>query len=119
MTSLLIRWAISAAALFAAAYFVPGIHVSGITAALMAAAVAGFINATLGNVIKFFTWPARFLTLGLFSLVVNALMLWLSAAIVPGFRVDGFIAAFLGSLVLSIITTVGGWMLESSSKKPD
>ncbi|MBM3767579.1 MAG: phage holin family protein [Acidobacteria bacterium] len=119
MTSLLVRWAISAAAVFAAAYFVPGIHVSGVAAALMAAAATGFINATLGNLIKFFTWPARFLTLGLFSLVINALMLWLAAAIVPGFRVDGFIAAFLGSLVLSVITTVGGWMTESSSKKSD
>jgi len=64
-----------------------------------------------------FSRQARFLTLGLFSLVINALMLWLTAAIVPGFRVDGFIAAFLGSLVLSVITTVSGWMTES--KKSD
>ncbi len=53
MTSLLVRWAISAAALFAAAYFVPGIHVTGVTAAVMAAAATGFINATLGSLIKF------------------------------------------------------------------
>lgn len=117
MISLLVRWFIAAAALFAAAYFVPGIHVTGLPAALMAAAATGLINATLGNLIKFFTWPARILTLGLLSLAINALMFWLAAAIVPGFRVDGFVAAFLGSLVVSVVTTVGGWITADSSKK--
>ena len=112
MTNLLLRWLLSAAALFVVAYFVPGVSVSGFIAALIAAAAIGFINATLGAFIKFLAWPARVLTLGLASLVINALMLMLAAAIVPGFRVDGFIAAVLGSIVLSVVTAVGGWFLE-------
>lgn len=117
MTNLLWKWALSAAALFIVAYLVPGISVSGIVSAFLAAAAIGFINATLGAVIKFFAWPARILTLGLASLVINALMLMLAAALVPGFHVDGFIAAILGSILLSIVTTVGGWFLPEGDKK--
>ena len=111
MMNLLLKWALSAAALFVVAYFVPGVSVSGYVSALIAAAAIGFINATLGAVIKFFAWPLRVVTLGLMSLVINALMLMLAAALVPGFRVDGFIAALLGSIVLSVVTSVGGWFL--------
>lgn len=117
MTNLLLKWAMSAAALFVVAYFVPGVSVSGITAAFIAAAAIGFINATLGAIIKFFAWPLRVLTLGLMSLVINALMLMLAAAIVPGFRVDGFVAAVLGSLLLSVVTSVGGWLLSEGEAK--
>ena len=98
-------------ALFVVAYFVPGVSVSGFMSALIAAAAIGFIHATLGAVIKFFAWPFRVLTLGLVSLVINALMLMLAAAVVPGFRVDGFIAALLGSILLSVVTAVFGLFL--------
>ena len=111
MTNLLLRWLFSAVALFVVAYFVPGVSVSGFMSALIAAAAIGFINATLGAVIKFFAWPFRVLTLGLVSLVINALMLMLAAAVVPGFRVDGFIAALLGSILLSVVTAVFGLFL--------
>lgn len=117
MSNLLLKWMLSAAALFVVAYFVPGVTVSGITSALLAAAAIGLINATLGTVIKFFAFPLRVLTLGLFSLVINALMLWLAAALVPGFRVSGFVAAFVGSIVLSLVTMVGGWFLPDSNEK--
>ena len=103
----------SAVALVVVAYFVPGVSVSGFVAALVAAAAIGFINATLGAVIKFFALPLRIVTLGLASLVINALMLMLAAAVVPGFRVSGFIAALLGSIVLSLVTAVFGWFLPS------
>lgn len=117
MTNLLLRWAASAAALLIVAYFVPGVAVSGITAAFFAAAAIGFINATLGAVIKFFAWPLRMVTLGLASLVINAFMLMLAAAIVPGFRVDGFIAAVLGSALLTIVSAVIGWFLPGEERK--
>jgi putative membrane protein len=118
MTNLLLRWVIGAAALLVVAYFVPGVSVSGFVSALAAAAVIGFINATLGAVIKFFAWPLRVLTLGLVSLVINALMLMLAAALVPGFRVEGFIAAVLGSILLSVVTGAAGWLLgEGESRK--
>ena len=113
--NLLIRWACSAAALFAVAYVVPGISVSGVKAAFVAALVIGLINSTLGVVIKFFTFPLRFLTLGIFSLVVNALMLMLAAYLVDGFAVNGFIAAFLGSIALSIVN----WVLFSIFKQSE
>ena len=117
MTHLLLRWAAGAAALFIVAYFVPGVTVSGVTAAFVAAAAIGLINATLGAVIKFLAWPLRILTLGLASLVINACMLMLAAAIVPGFRVDGFVAALLGSILLSIVTAVLGWFLPGEEKR--
>ena len=117
MTNLLLRWVVSAVALLVVTYFVPGVSVSGFVAALVAAAAIGFINATLGAVIKFFALPLRIVTLGLASLVINALMLMLAAAIVPGFYVSGFIAALVGSIVLSLTTAVFGWFLSSDSEK--
>lgn len=113
MINLLLRWALSAAALFVVAYFVPGVTVTGVTAAFIAAAAIGFINATLGAVIKFLAWPVRVLTLGLASLVINAVMLLLAAAIVPGFRVSGFIAALFGSILLSIVTSLFDTLLPA------
>jgi putative membrane protein len=117
MVNLLLKWAMSAAALFVVAYFVPGVSVSGVRAAIIAAAAIGLINATLGAVIKFLAWPARVLTLGLASLVINALMLMLAAEIVTGFYVKGFIAALLGSILLSIVTSVFGWFLPEGENK--
>jgi putative membrane protein len=113
MMTLLLKWALSAVALLLVAYFVPGVSVSGFGTALVAAAVIGLVNATLGAVIQFFALPLRIVTLGLASLVINALMLMLAAALSPGFRVDGFFAALLGSIVLSLVTAVFGWFLPS------
>jgi putative membrane protein len=115
--NLIWKWILGAAALFVVAYFVPGVTVSGIPSALIAAAVIGLINATLGAIIKFLAFPLRVLTLGLFSLVINALMLWLAAALVPGFHVSGFVAAFVGSIVLSLVTMAGNWLLSDSDEK--
>ena len=110
MINLLIRWVISAASLLIVAYFVPGIHVNGFVTALIAAVVIGLVNGTIGALIKLFTFPIRWLTLGLFSLVINALMLMLSAQFVDGFFVSGFMAAFIGSILLSITwATVRAW----------
>jgi len=117
MVNLLWRWAISALALLVIAYFVPGISVSGFVAALIAAIAIGIINATLGKVIKLLAFPIRVITLGLASLVINALMLMLAAAVVPGFRVDGFLAALLGSILLSLVTSIGGWFLPDGENE--
>lgn len=114
MTNLLLRWAVSAAALLVVTYFVPGVSVSGVTTAFVAAAAIGFINATLGAVIKFLAWPVRVLTLGLASLVINAVMLLLAAAVVPGFRVSGFFAALVGSVLLSVVTSLFGLFIPES-----
>ena len=72
-------------------------------AALIAALAIGFINATIGFVLKVMTFPLTLVTLGLFWLVINALMLELASALVPGFHVRGFFAAFVGAIVLSLV----------------
>jgi len=115
---LLIHWLISALAVWIVAHFVPGIAVSGVTAALIAALVIGLINATLGLLLKVFTFPLTILTLGLFWFVINALMLELAAAVVPGFYVRGFIPALIGAVALSLVSSVLQWIFVPS-KKPN
>lgn len=106
MTGLLIRWLISIAALLVVAHTVPGISVTGTQAILVAPILIGLVNATLGAILKLLSFPITILTLGLSSLVINALMLMLVARIVDGFRVDGFAAAFFGSILLSLTNWV-------------
>jgi len=100
---MLLNWVLSAVAVWVVAQIVPGVHVNGWVAALIAALAIGFINATLGLVLKIITFPLTLLTLGLFWFVINALMLELASALVPGFQVRGFFAAFVGAIVLSLV----------------
>jgi len=103
MTHLLINWLLSAVSLVIVAHLIPGFQLSGFGAALIAAIVIGFVNGTLGLALKIITFPLSILTLGIFWFVINALMLKLAAALVPGFRIDGFLPAFLGAIVLSLV----------------
>jgi putative membrane protein len=104
---MLLHWVLSALAVWIMSRVVPGIHVSGPVAALIAALVIGFINATIGLVLKILTFPLTLVTLGLFWLVINALMLELASALLaPGFQVRGFYAAFVGAIVLSLVNLV-------------
>jgi putative membrane protein len=101
---MLLHWVLSALAVWIMSRVVPGIYVSGPVAALIAALVIGFINATIGLVLKILTFPLTLVTLGLFWLVINALMLELASALLsPGFQVRGFFAAFVGAIVLSLV----------------
>jgi putative membrane protein len=106
MAGLLLHWLISTVSLLIVAYMIPGIQVSGVGTALIAAIVIGLINATLGLILKILTFPLTILTLGLFWLVINALMLQLASSLVPGFYVAGFWSAFFGAIVLSIVSMV-------------
>jgi putative membrane protein len=104
MLRLLLNWVLSAVAVWVVAQIVPGVSVNGARNALIAALVIGFINATIGLVLKVITFPLTVVTLGLFWLVINALMLELASALLsPGFQVHGFLAAFLGAIVLSLV----------------
>ena len=103
---LLLNWVLSAIAVWIVAQLGIGISVRGATAALVAALVIGLINATLGALLKIITFPLTLVTLGLFWFVINALMLELASAVVPGFQVQGFIAAFIGAIVLSLVNLV-------------
>lgn len=110
---LLVRWVIVSLALFAAAWLVPGIRVEGtawIVYAVMAL-ILGLANAVVRPLLKFLTCPLIILTLGLFTLVINGVTLWLSSWIAVnwfnvGFYVDGFWPAFLGALIVSVITVI-------------
>jgi putative membrane protein len=101
---LLLNWVLSAVAVWVVAQLVPGVYVGGWKSALIAALVIGFINATIGLVLKIITFPLTLVTLGLFWLVINALMLELASGLLsPGFQVHGFLAAFIGAIVLSLV----------------
>ena len=106
MVGLLLHWAVSAASLMIVAYLFPGIQLQGLGAALIAPIVIGLINATIGFILKIVTFPLTVLTLGIFWLIINALMLQLAAALVPGFFVAGFWSAFFGAIVLSIVSMI-------------
>src|SRR5215470_3983113 len=109
--NLLLNWVLSALAIWIVARVVPGFWVRGATAALIAALVIGFINATLGLFLKIITFPLTLITFGLFWLVVNAAMLELASAIVPGFGVRSLGAAFWGAIVLSIVNMLLRWLV--------
>jgi putative membrane protein len=107
---LLLHLLVNAAALAAAAYLVPGIHSGGLGSILAIALVFGFVNALIRPVLKLLSCPMIVLTLGLFTLILNALMLMLTASIgrVFGiqFRVDGFVPSFLGALIVAVVSAV-------------
>jgi putative membrane protein len=113
---LLLHWVLSAVAVWIVAHIVPGISVSGPTAALIAALVIGLINATLGLLLKILTFPLTILTLGLFWFVINAVMLELAAQFVSGFEVRGFIPALIGAVMLSLVSSVLQWLIMPSRK---
>ncbi len=104
----LIRLVVNAIALIAVAYVVPGIHVSGIAGALVAALVLGIVNAIVRPILIIVSLPLELLTLGLFTLVINALCFWLVGALHVGLYVDGFWPAFWGALVMTIVS----WLLS-------
>ena len=103
---LIVHWFLSALSLLIVAHLVPGIEVRGFGTALVAAVIIGLVNATLGFILKILTLPLTIVTFGLFLFVINAVMLMLAAALVPGFAVYGFMPALLGAIVLSLVTFV-------------
>lgn len=113
----LLNWILSALAVWLVARIVPGFWVHGPAAALIAALVIGFINATLGLFLKIITFPLTIVTFGLFWFVVNAVMLELASAIVPGFEVRSFGAAFWGAIVLSLVNMLLRWLVLPAPKR--
>ncbi|HMD22301.1 MAG TPA: phage holin family protein [Alloacidobacterium sp.] len=103
MLHLLLRWILDAIALLIVAWLVPGFKVASLPSALIAVIVIGLLNVTLGFLLKLITLPLGILTLGLFFLVINALILKLASGVVPGFYVNTFGAAFIGAVVLALL----------------
>jgi len=107
MVRLLVRWAINAIAIWAAIRLVPGIHHTGSGASLMLIAlIFGLVNALMRPLLTLLTCPLVILTLGLFILVINALMLGLTAWLAPTLAIDGFWPAFWGAIIISVVSSV-------------
>jgi putative membrane protein len=109
----IVRWVINALAVMLAAYLIPGVSVENFWAALITALVMGLINAIIRPLVILLTLPVNILTLGLFTLVINALMFWLASAIVPGFKVAGFWPAFGGALVFWAVSWITNSFLRA------
>lgn len=103
---LIIRWVVNAIALYIVTLILPGIQLADFGSALLAVAIIGLVNALIKPILLFLTLPITVLTFGLFALVINALMLMLAGNLTPGFQVDGFGTALIGSILFSIITTI-------------
>ena len=102
---LIFRWVLHALSLILVAYLIPGITISGFYAALVVALVLGLINAVIRPVLVFLTLPISVLTLGLFTLVINAILFWFVSTVIKGFEVENFLAAFFGALVFSVLSS--------------
>jgi putative membrane protein len=102
MQGFLVHWIVSALALAATAWLLPGVAVSSLPALLVAALVLGFLNAVVKPVLVLLTLPLTILTLGIFYLILNGVVFALASVLVPGFHVSGFGAAFLGALVMGV-----------------
>ncbi len=111
MRHVLVNWLLNAVSLMIVAAIIPGIQIDGFGTALIAAVVIGLVNATLGLFLKIVTFPLTLLTLGAFLFVINALMLKVAAALLPGFRVKGFLPAVFGAILLSLVHILLRWML--------
>jgi len=121
---LLIRWLITSVSLFVAAWLVPGIRVepNGWATFAVMAVILGLLNATVRPLLKLLSCPLIILTLGLFVVVVNGLTLWLASAIAVGwfhvgFHVDGFWPAFLGALIVSVVSVILNAVVSEEAEK--
>src|SRR5512144_330597 len=102
MLGFLLRWSINLLALIVAGSLIPGIRIQSIQMGIIAAGILGIVNAVIRPVVLILTLPINLITLGLFTLVINALMLKLVADLVPGLVIESFGAAFFGALVVSL-----------------
>lgn len=109
---ILLRWLINTVAIMLMALYLPGIVVSGFYAALIAALVLGIINALIRPILVILTLPVNILTLGLFTLIINAFLFWFTATIVKGFEVAGFWPAFWGALIMWLVAWMTNWLLK-------
>jgi putative membrane protein len=109
MPGILIRWLTTTAAIVATSYLLDGIQVSGFFPAIFAAAMLGILNAFFRPIALLLTLPINILSLGLFTFIINALMLKMASGVIPGFGVYGFWTAIFGSLLISVIS----WLLNA------
>jgi putative membrane protein len=107
MLKLVLRVLIGALGLYLASELLDGIAINNLTTLLIAAVVLGIVNAIVRPVLFLLTLPLTILTLGLFLLVINAAMLGLTAYLLPGFSIDGFVSALIGSIIITVVSWLG------------
>ncbi len=112
MRGILFRWIVLTVAILFAAYVIDGIHVSGFFSAFFAAAILGVLNAFLRPVLIILTLPFNIITFGLFTFIINALLLKMAAGVIKGFEIDGFWPAILGALLISIVSWILNWIIS-------
>ena len=122
MTKFILRWVINAIALFLAVYLIPGVALEGGWVSIFwLALIFGLVNAFLRPLLKLLTCPLIILTLGLFTLLINTFLFWLTSQVGQafgiGFTVDGFWAAFLGGLVVSVVSIVMSVLIRDDRKR--
>ncbi|MBK8232616.1 MAG: phage holin family protein [Candidatus Eisenbacteria bacterium] len=123
MVGFLIRFIVSAASLGLTAYVIDGIAIAGTTSvekaktAAIAAFLLGILNAVVRPVLIFFTLPLNILTLGLFTFVINAGLLALTARLVDGFKISGFLPALFGAVVLAVVSSILNWLVKDRKEK--
>ncbi|HEX4405163.1 MAG TPA: phage holin family protein [Polyangia bacterium] len=115
MPRFLLHWLVTAIALGAAAYLVPGIHITSGPVLLIAALVLGFVNAIVRPVLVVLTLPLTVLTLGIFFFIVNGAAFGLAAALVPGFTVASLGSAILGAVVVALVSWVFTWLIRAAA----
>lgn len=116
MHGLFLRWLLNAIALWLTSELLSGIHVEGLASLFFAAIVLGMFNAILRPLLIIITLPINLLTLGLFTFIINGVMLYLTASVVRGFAIDGFAFAVLGALVLSIVSFLLNMFIADSGR---
>jgi putative membrane protein len=113
----LLRLLLNGVAIVVTAWLVPGVVLTGIVPALFAGALLGFVNAIIRPILLLLTLPFTLITLGLFIFVVNAICFALTAALVPGFEISGFFAAFFGAILVSVVSWALNTMLPDSERR--
>jgi putative membrane protein len=115
MIKFILYFVVMAAVMLGLAHVLPGFEIASFGSALIAAIVLGLMNAIVKPILFVITLPFTILTLGLFLFVLNAIVLWLTALLVPGFRIHGFLTALLAALILSVV----GMIWKSATRKTD
>lgn len=116
MIGFVLRWIAGAIGLWLASAIVPGIQITGVATLALAALLLGLVNAFVRPVVVLLTLPLTLVTLGLFLLVVNAAMIWLVSAFLPGFVVHGFLAAILAAIVTGVVSWFASGFISAAGK---
>lgn len=111
MINLITRLLINILAILLVAYYIPGINVEGFYTALIVAVILGLLNLTIKPILVVLTLPINIITLGLFIFVINAGLFWFVSTFIEGFSVSGFLPALLGTIVISVVSSIGNKIL--------